>query len=272
MMSNRKHLFESIRAKRSFLCVGLDPDPSKIPTVCGTGVEGMEVFCKSIIDVTSSLVVAYKPNLAFFEQYGAAGWSALTRIIAHVPKGILTIADAKRGDIGNTASRYADAIFRGLGADAITVAPYMGADSVKPFTAFGEGKWTVLLALTSNPGASDFEFHGQPPLFERIIQVSQQWGTPDNLMYVIGATRTEQMKRARELAPDSFFLVPGIGAQGGSLEAVIEAGWSAECGLLVNASRSILYAGDGADYAAKAYESALALQAEMADCLNARGC
>ena len=237
-------LLEVIRRKGSFLCVGLDPDPEKIPSCFGVGVKGMETFCKAIIDATSRHAVAFKPNLAFFEQYGAEGWSALSRIIAHMPEDVLCIADAKRGDIGNTASKYAKAMFDGLGADAVTIAPYMGRDSVEPFTAF-EGKWTVLLALTSNASADDFEFHGEPPLFERVLAQSKQFEHADRLMYVVGATRPDMLQAVRAIVPDAFLLVPGVGAQGGSLEEVVAHGMNQSCGLLVNSSRGILYAGGG---------------------------
>ena len=263
-MINRKEIFTQIQAKESCLCVGLDPDVQRIPESCGDGVDGMEVFCKSIVDATHDLAVAYKPNLAFFEQYGDQGWRALVRIIEHIPDQCMVIADAKRGDIGNTAKRYAKAIFDGLGAHAITVAPYMGADSVTPFMDGYKDQWTILLALTSNSGADDFEFHGSPPLFERVISRAQEWGTPDQLMFVVGATRPKFIARARELAPENFFLVPGIGAQGGDLRSVLEAGWNDQCGLLINASRSILYASKEADFAFSARTAASQLQAEMA--------
>lgn len=241
-LGTARGLLEAMRHKGSFLCVGLDPDPEKIPQCFGDGVNGMETFCKAIIDVTSKHAVAFKPNLAFFEQYGAEGWSALSRIIAHMPEDVLCIADAKRGDIGNTASKYAKAMFDGLGADAVTIAPYMGRDSVEPFTAF-EGKWTVLLALTSNASADDFEFHGDPPLFERVLAQSKQFEHADRLMYVVGATRPDMLQAVRAIVPDAFLLVPGVGAQGGSLEEVVAHGMNQFCGLLVNSSRGILYAG-----------------------------
>lgn len=263
-MNNRHELFAQIQAKESCLCVGLDPDIQRIPAVCGEGVEAMEVFCKSIVDATHDLAVAFKPNLAFFEQYGEEGWAALKRIIAHIPDECLVIADAKRGDIGNTAKRYAQAMFDGLGAHAITVAPYMGADSVRPFMDGYENQWTILLALTSNSGADDFEFHGSPPLFERVLTRAQEWGSPDQLMFVVGATRPESIARARELAPGNFFLVPGVGAQGGDLSAVLHAGWNDQCGLLVNASRSILYASKEVDFASAARTAASQLQSDMA--------
>jgi orotidine-5'-phosphate decarboxylase len=263
-MINRKEIFAQIQAKESCLCVGLDPDIQRIPAACGVGVDAMEVFCKSIVDATHDLAVAYKPNLAFFEQYGDQGWRALKRIVQYIPDQCMVIADAKRGDIGNTAKRYASAMFDGLGANAITVAPYMGADSVKPFMDGYEEQWTILLALTSNAGADDFEFHGSPPLFERVLSRAQEWGTPDQLMFVVGGTRPKFIARARELAPENFFLVPGIGAQGGDLGAVLEAGWNDQCGLLINASRSILYASKEADFASAARTEASKLQKEMA--------
>jgi orotidine-5'-phosphate decarboxylase len=269
MIQNRQRLYEAIQAKQSFLCIGLDPDVNQIPASCGTGVDGMERFCKEIVDATHDLTVAYKPNLAFFEQYGAAGWAALERIVAHIPNECMVIADAKRGDIGNTASRYAQALFEGLGADAITVTPYMGEDCVRPFTAFGAGRWTIVLVLTSNVGAQDFEFHGDPPLYERVLEKAQAWGTPDNMMFVVGATRPHHLARARALAPDHFFLVPGVGAQGGTLEDVVKAGWNPQCGLLVNSSRGILYASPDSDFAEKARLAALELQNSMERCLKA---
>ena len=240
-LTNRTKLYEAILEKKSYLCVGLDPDSDKIPECFGFGVKAMELFCKSIIDATSHVAVAYKPNLAFFELYGSEGWSALERIINHVPANCLVIADAKRGDIGNTSSKYASAIFDGLGADAITVAPYMGEDSVRPFTDRSD-KWTILLALTSNKGADDFEFHGTPPMYEVVLEKSSSWGSPDNLMFVVGATRPELISRIREIVPYSFLLVPGVGAQGGDIASVAKAGLNAQCGLLVNSSRGIIYA------------------------------
>jgi orotidine-5'-phosphate decarboxylase len=263
MFNGRADLSAAIAARGSYLCVGLDPDPQRIPASCGSGVAGMEAFCREIVAATADSAVAFKPNLAFFEAYGAAGWEACARIIADIPKSCLVIADAKRGDIGNTSGRYASALFDGLGADAVTVAPYMGEDSVRPFLDHGPGKWTVLLALTSNPGAQDFEFHGDPPLFERVIRRAIGWSGPDRLMFVVGATRPEQLARARALAPDHFFLVPGVGAQGGTLADVTEAGWAPGCGLLVNASRSILYASAGPDFAAAARAESEAMRVEM---------
>ncbi len=258
----KSRLVSAIRTKRSYLCVGLDPVPERIPAAAGTGVEGMERFCRDIVASTADHAVAFKPNLAFFEQYGSAGWAALERIVNAMPADCLVIADAKRGDIGSTATRYAEAFFNGLGAGAVTVAPYMGADSVLPFTAFTD-HWTVLLALTSNPSAADFEYHGEPPLHEVVVERSQAWGSDANLMYVVGATRPGGLARVRDLAPDHFFLVPGVGAQGGNLEDVSAAGWNADCGLLVNSSRGILYASPGADYAEAARLAAASLHQGM---------
>jgi len=221
--------------------VGLDPDPNRIPACFGSGVEAMEAFCISVIECTHHVAVAFKPNLAFFEPYGADGFLALQRIVDAIPGECLVIADAKRGDIGNTSKKYATALFDTLGADAVTVAPYMGEDSVRPFTD-REDRWTILLALTSNPGAEDFEFHGSPPLFEKVLEKASNWGTPDNLMFVVGATRPEVLSRVRQLVPDSFLLVPGVGAQGGTLKDVASAGLNSQCGLIVNSSRGILYA------------------------------
>ena len=240
-LASASGLFQTIQSKASFLCVGLDPDPAKIPMAFGTGVAAMEAFCSAVVEATLPYAVAYKPNLAFFEQYGSEGWAALERVVANIPSDVLVIADAKRGDIGNTALKYAHALFTGLGADAVTVAPYMGRDSVEPFTSF-PNKWTVLLALTSNPSAEDFEFHGGTPLFEDVLSKSQTFDGADRLMYVVGATRPEQLRRVRKLAPEAFLLVPGVGAQGGTVEDVCAHGMNTTCGLLVNSSRGILYA------------------------------
>jgi len=267
-MNTRQGLFQIMERKKSCLCVGLDPDPDRIPESCGSGVLGMENFCNTIVRATSDVAVAYKPNLAFFEQYGEAGWAALKRVIAAMPDDVLVIADAKRGDIGNTAKRYAKAMFEDLKAHAITVAPYMGKDSVTPFMDGYEDRWTVVLALTSNPGAEDFEFHGSPPLFERVIEKCQSWGNPDQLMFVVGATRPEMLAKIRRLAPEYTFLVPGVGAQGGSLEEVMSTGWTEFGGLLINASRSILYADSGPDFADKAAAEARSMQAKMEPYFN----
>ena len=269
-------LFQTIQSKASFLCVGLDPDPAKIPASFGTGVAAMEAFCAAVVEATLPYAVAYKPNLAFFEQYGAEGWAALERVVANIPSDVLVIADAKRGDIGNTALKYAQALFTGLGADAVTVAPYMGRDSVEPFTSFCN-KWTVLLALTSNPSAEDFEFHGATPLFEDVLTKSRSFDGADRLMYVVGATRPELLGRVRKLVPEAFLLVPGVGAQGGTVEDVCAHGLNATCGLLVNSSRGILYAGgpeasveeakDASRHAAAKLQAAMHVELEKAKLL-----
>lgn len=220
----------------------------------------MEAFCASIVSATQHAAVAYKPNLAFFEQYGSEGWAALERVVAAIPSDVLVIADAKRGDIGNTATKYAKAMFDGLGADAVTVAPYMGRDSVEPFTAF-EGRWTILLALTSNPGADDFEFHGDEPLYKEVLRKSQAFHGADRLMYVVGATRPEMFREIRAEVPDAFLLVPGVGAQGGTVQDVAKHGMSDTCGLLVNSSRGILYAG-GVEASREETERAAATSAD----------
>jgi orotidine-5'-phosphate decarboxylase len=273
-MQSAQGLFEAIRDKGSFLCVGLDPDPEKIPEAFGAGVAGMEAFCLAMVEATLPYAVAYKPNLAFFEQYGAEGWAALERVVDGIPSDVLVIADAKRGDIGNTATRYARAMFEGLGADAVTVAPYMGRDSVEPFTAFRD-RWTVLLALTSNPSAADFEFHGERPLYREVLRQAATFANADRLMFVVGATRPAMLAEVREEAPNAFLLVPGVGAQGGTVAAVAEHGLTEQCGLLVNSSRGILYAaGLGASREAcleASAEAAKALAQDMKRALSAKG-
>jgi orotidine-5'-phosphate decarboxylase len=264
----RKQLIEQIKAKRSFLCVGLDTDINKIPEFLLDSEDPIFEFNKQIIDATSDLCVAYKPNTAFYESRGIKGWQSLIKTWQYLPKSCLSIADAKRGDIGNTSDMYAKAFFdsesSGMSFDAITVAPYMGSDSVKPFLQF-ENKWTILLALTSNAGSQDFQlFSGEGErLFENVIQKANTWGSPENLMYVVGATRGESFLEIRKVAPDNFLLVPGVGAQGGNLQDVCKYGMNADCGLLVNASRSIIYASKGKDFAEKAREEALKIQQEM---------
>jgi orotidine-5'-phosphate decarboxylase len=265
---DRQLLIETIRAKQSFLCVGLDPDPARIPAHLGTGPEAVLAFNRAIIEATSDLAVAYKPNVAFYEAMGADGWNVLAETMAAIPADCLRIADAKRGDIGNTATRYAQAAFEAWGADAVTVAPYMGRDSVEPFLAF-EDKWTILLAATSNPGAEDFEFHGGQdgsPLWRKVLEVSQQYKGAERLMYVVGATRPEWLAEVRAVVPERFLLVPGVGAQGGSLEAVCKAGWAESLagGLLVNVGRSLMYASAGEDFAEAARTEAWQLQKAMA--------
>ena len=265
---DRQTLIDTIRRKQSFLCVGLDPDPARMPAHLGSGPEAVLAFNRALIEATADLAVAYKPNVAFYEAMGAEGWDVLRQTLESIPEGCLRIADAKRGDIGNTATRYARAAFEVWGADAVTVAPYMGRDSVEPFLAF-EDKWTILLAATSNPGAEDFEFHGKgagEPLWRRVIEVSQTYAGSERLMYVVGATRPAWLAEVRAAAPERFLLVPGVGAQGGTLEAVCAAGWanSLAGGLLVNVGRSLMYASDGKDFAEAARAEALRLKHAMA--------
>lgn len=264
---NRKEIIEQIRRKASFLCIGLDTDIRKIPRHLLEYEDPVFEFNRQLIEATADLCVAYKPNLAFYESEGVKGWSSLQKTIEYIPDDIFTIADAKRGDIGNTAGMYARAFFEKMNFDSITIAPYMGADSVLPFLTF-EDKWVILLALTSNKGSYDFqrlklEEDGEP-LFERVLKESCNWGTPENLMYVVGATQAQALSDIRTLVPDHFLLVPGVGAQGGSLEEVAKNGMNDDVGLLVNASRSIIYASDGKDFAEAAREAAHSLQKEMA--------
>ena len=270
-IQNRGQLFSAIQAKRSYLCVGLDPDLNRLPVHLRTTDDPLFVFNRQIIDATHDLCVAYKPNLAFYESLGARGWDSLARTLEYVPPAIFTIADAKRGDIGNTSQMYARAFFDTLGCDAVTVAPYMGQDSVTPFLHHA-GKWTVLLALTSNAGSADFQrqpLAGGGPLFEQVIRTAQEWGGPDQIMFVVGATQADQLRRVRTLAPDHFLLVPGVGAQGGNLADVSRAALNDQGGLLVNVSRALLYASSGADFARSARQVALDLQQRMARHLDA---
>jgi orotidine-5'-phosphate decarboxylase len=270
---NREQLFEQIQDKRSFLCIGLDTDILKIPAFLKETSDPVFAFNKEIIDATQDLCVAYKPNLAFYESLGAAGWVSLEKTVTYIrekyPEQFI-IADAKRGDIGNTSSLYARAFFDRMDFDAVTVAPYMGVDSVQPFMAYLE-KWVILLALTSNKGADDFQFVQDGPsgdfLFEKVLKTSQQWGSPDNMMYVIGATKAEKLEEIRQIVPDHFLLVPGVGAQGGSLGEVARYGMNEQCGLLVNSSRAIIYASDGEDFARRAREEAMNVQVDMEELL-----
>ena len=270
---NRQELVAQIRNKQSFLCVGLDTDLEKIPQHLLEEEDPVFAFNKAIIDATKDFCVAYKPNIAFYECMGPKGWESLKKTIDYIPENIFVIADAKRGDIGNTSSYYAKTFFNYLDCDAVTVAPYMGEDSVTPFQEFKD-KWVILLALTSNKGALDFQFmtdvNGEE-LYKKILKKSSKWGNSGNLMYVVGATRAEGIGEVRKLVPDHFFLVPGVGAQGGSLEDVARYGWNSDCGLLVNASRSILYASGGTDFAEKAGEEARALQGQMQQILIEKG-
>lgn len=268
----REELIQQIKTKRSFLCVGLDTDLSKIPPHLLETEDPIFEFNKAIIDATKDYCVAYKPNTAFYECHGIKGWESLKKTLDYIPKDIFTIADAKRGDIGNTSNYYAQTFFDYLNADSVTVAPYMGEDSVTPFMQH-ENKWVILLALTSNKGALDFQMledQNGEQLFKKVLKKSSTWGTPDNLMYVVGATRAEGIGEVRALVPDNFFLVPGVGAQGGSLEDVVKYGWNKDCGLLINSSRGIIYASNGEDFKEKAAESAKSLQEQMAAVLDSK--
>ncbi len=260
---NRAELYQKIKDKRSFLCVGLDPDLDKMPPHLNGDVLA---FNKAIVDATRNYCVAYKPNTAFYEALGTQGLAILQETIAYIGRDHFVIADAKRGDIGNTSTAYAKAAFQIWGADAITVAPYMGADSVKPFLAF-EGKWAILLALTSNIGSQDFQQTaqgtGEASLYEKVMRTAQSWGNPDQLMFVCGATHPEAFQALRKIAPDHFFLVPGVGSQGGDLAAVCQYGLNDHVGLLINSSRGIIYASQEADFAEAAGLAAKALQTEM---------
>ena len=263
---NRATLVAEIFGKKSFLCVGLDTELSKIPAHLHDAEDPVFEFNRHIIDATRDLCVAYKPNLAFYEALGPKGWQTFAKTVDYIGNQHFIIADAKRGDIGNTGRLYAEAFFQQLQCDAVTVAPYMGKDSVTPFLGF-DGKWAIVLALTSNPGSADFQRDLQEtsgePLWEKVLRVVQTWGTPDNLMFVTGATHPNDFARIRSIVPDHFLLVPGVGAQGGDLKSICEHGLNKDCGLLVNASRSILYGSNGLDFAEKAREEASKLQAEM---------
>ena len=266
----REALVEQIKLKKSFLCVGLDTDLSKIPSHLLETDDPIFEFNKAIIDATKDYCVAYKPNIAFYECHGARGWESLRKTLEYIPSNIFTIADAKRGDIGNTSTYYAKTFFEDLNCDSVTVAPYMGEDSVTPFLTF-EKKWVILLALTSNKGALDFQMtkdENGEELFKKVLKKSSEWGTKDNVMYVVGATRAEGIGEVRQLVPDNFFLVPGVGAQGGSLKDVAHYGWNKDCGLLVNSSRGIIYASNETDFAHKAAVEAQKLQQQMAQILE----
>lgn len=265
---NRRELVDQIRKKQSYLCVGLDTDLSKIPAHLRQEPDAVFAFNKAIIDATKDLCVAYKINTAFYEAMGLPGWQAMEKTVDYIPKDILTIADAKRGDIGNTSTQYAKAFFEAFHFDAITVAPYMGADSVKPFLAYKD-KWTILLGLTSNEGAADFELQqmGGERLYEKVLRTASGWDTNDNLMFVIGATQAGEFENIRRIVPDHFFLVPGVGAQGGSLKEISQKAMNTDVGLLVNASRAIIYASGKEDFAEAARKTAQEYQAEMASYL-----
>jgi orotidine-5'-phosphate decarboxylase len=262
----RQQIFEQITRKQSYLCVGLDTDIQKIPSHLQSAKDPIFEFNKQIIDATADFCVAYKPNTAFYEAMGPKGWESLQKTLEYIPQEFFRIADAKRGDIGNTSGLYARAFFEQMQADAITVAPYMGHDSVKPFLAF-ENKWIILLALTSNPGSQDFQtkaFASGELVFEKVLITSATWADADKMMYVVGATQAEQFKRIRQLAPEHFLLVPGVGAQGGDLQLLSQYGMNKQCGLLVNASRAIIYASADKDFARQAAVEARNIQQEMA--------
>lgn len=265
----RKTLIEQIRSKKTYLCVGLDTDPGKLPICLQSFPDPVFEFNRRIIDATLPYCVAYKINTAFYEVSGAAGWETLQKTADYIPSTHLKIADAKRGDIGNTSALYARAFFETLGFDAVTVAPYMGEDSIRPFLDY-EDKWTILLGLTSNNGAKDFELEKQADglFFETVLRKASQWGTTENLMFVIGATQAEWFRRVRTITPDHFYLVPGIGAQGGSLKEISEKALNQDVGLLVNASRAIIYAGSAEDFGEKAGAIASAYAGEMATFLQ----
>jgi len=270
----RDELVQKIVEKKSYLCVGLDTDIQKIPKHLLSSEDPIFEFNKQIIDATAPYCVAYKPNMAFYEALGSKGWTSLEKTLAYIPKDIFTIADAKRGDIGNTSKLYAKAFFENMNFDSLTVAPYMGEDSVKPFMEF-DNKWVILLALTSNIGSNDFQHLKvldednffdvtTHDMYEFVIKKALTWGDKSNMMFVVGATQTESIEMIRALAPDHFLLVPGVGAQGGSLEDVSREGMNKECGLLVNSSRSIIYASSGNDFAQDAANEAKKIQKQMA--------
>jgi len=282
----RHQLVEQIFRKRSYLCVGLDSDIAKIPRHLLSGADPIFQFNKQIIDVTKDLCVGYKINTAFYEAMGVRGWETLERTVNYIPQEHFKIADAKRGDIGNTSSHYAKAFFESLNFDAVTVAPYMGEDSVKPFLEYN-GKWAIVLGLTSNPGAKDFELqrfgtktdlldegihiekHGTKFLYEMVLEKVSRWGNTNNLMFVVGATQADEFANIRQLTPEHFYLVPGVGAQGGTLKEISERAMTKDCGILVNASRAIIYVSGKEDFADEARIIAKQYQSEMASYLHA---
>ena len=260
-----EQLIQNIKKKQSFLCVGLDVDLNKVPSFLLDYEDPIFEFNKRIIDATKDLAVAYKPNIAFYECHGPKGWESLKKTLDYIPEDIFTIADAKRGDIGNTSNYYAKTFFEYLDFDSVTIAPYMGVDSVTPFFEYKD-KWVIMLALTSNKGALDFQNRKMEDgrfLFEHVVEKAQDWGSPENLMFVVGATRSELIQKVRETAPNSFFLVPGVGVQGGSLEEVVKYGKTDDVGLLVNSSRGIIYAGTDEGFEVNVKQSAKSLQSQM---------
>lgn len=264
----KQQLIDQIKLKSSFLCVGLDVDLQKVPAHFNDFENPVLEFNKCVVDATKDYCVAYKPNIAFYECLGSKGWDALKQTMDYIPKTHFTIADAKRGDIGNTSTMYAKTFFNTLNFDAVTVAPYMGEDSVLPFLEF-ENKWVILLGLTSNKGSENFQFTGNPPLYEQVISQAQQWGNPNNLMFVIGATHPQMFEKIRKIAPNNFYLVPGVGAQGGNLQQLCKYGMNNDIGLLVNSSRGIIYAGKGENAKAGISNAAKDLQQQMENILTA---
>lgn len=267
----RQELVATIFDKQTYLCVGLDTDIDKIPKHLLSAADPIFEFNKAIIDATRDHCVAYKINTAFYEALGVKGWEAMEKTVRYIGKSHFTIADAKRGDIGNTSDQYAKAFFETLSFDSVTVAPYMGEDSVKPFLQY-EGRWAIVLGLTSNKGAQDFELQkmGNDFLYEKVLHKVSGWGTSDNLMFVIGATQADEFINIRKQTPDHFYLVPGVGAQGGSLEEISNKAMNKDCGLLVNASRAVIYASGREDFAERAGEIAKGYAAEMKTYLNAK--
>jgi len=265
---NRQQLIQQIQTKLSYLCVGLDTDITKIPKHLQAHPDALFVFNKAIIDATKDYCVSYKINTAFYESMGLKGWEAMEKTLHYIPDTHFTIADAKRGDIGNTSAQYAKTFFETLPFDAVTVAPYMGEDSVRPFLEY-DNKFTIVLGLTSNKGAADFELlkTGDEYLYEKVLKTVANWGTPDNLMFVVGATKASELAHIRTIVPEHFLLVPGVGAQGGSLKEVSEYGMNKDCGLLINASRAIIYASPEEDFATEAAAIAQQYQFEMASYL-----
>jgi orotidine-5'-phosphate decarboxylase len=265
---NRQQLIDQIQQKRTYLCVGLDTDTTKLPKHLQAHPDAVFEFNKAIIDATKDYCVSYKINTAFYEAMGLKGWEAMEKTLHHIPDTHFTIADAKRGDIGNTSAQYAKTFFETLPFDAVTVAPYMGEDSIRPFLEY-DNKFTIVLGLTSNKGAADFELQkvGDAFLYEKVLSTVATWGTPNNLMFVVGATQAKELASIRKIVPEHFLLVPGVGAQGGSLKEVSDYGMTPDCGLLINASRAVIYASSNDNFASEAAEIAKQYQFEMAQYL-----